>query len=179
MGKIDIEIKKLIEQLQKSEQDYYQQDTPEIKNLRHFTLSIQERMESTLNMSIPNYLISSPCDYSNQSLKEYVIRLGQSADILLKLDFARKVEIALKCGIINKRQKNLLHKINGIRLLFAHPANYRDKLDSLKGKQEYCSVLKSLLDCITSMKEVEEKEFSTFESIEEDLKQGYSAPKKK
>ena len=103
--------------------DFAYMSTP-VKELRHYVLYVHSSLERSLEIRIGRHIVAHLNPTKEEKQKVY----WNMKDVLEEIDYAKKIKIAQKQGVIPSEMVSKLFAVNNIRVPFAHPSSYQEKL---------------------------------------------------
>ena len=156
--KIDPKLDKEIEDLKSKLQDWEDIDPiymdEETKEIRHKIFHIHERTEILLEILLANHLLSAVDNIAvtNEERLEFRQRFTQ---VVANTDFSKKVKSVQEENLLNKVLIGKLYKLNDLRVIFAHPSAYIDKINEYRDNPtKELETFKLLEDIYESLNEV-------------------------
>lgn len=139
---------KLIQDWEDTDPAFLQND---LKELRHKIMYVHLRIEASLEILIGDYISEAFIAFlqgkgiSDFKTASYTFRWDLQT-LFDEMDFAKKVNIAMKIKKVDKDIKGKLFKVNDLRVIFSHPQAHQNEIQAFRNHQKYLETLKILVD---------------------------------
>lgn len=154
-------IKELHKKLETAEETDYLYFSKDLRDLRHRVMYVHSRIEGSLESLLVKEVIGKP-PYTEDLGKRLVSQLA----ILSELDFARKVTLVQKMGLITEPLRKDIMKINEVRKYFSHPSKFLEKIFEYKKEDKVAETLELLVNTLEEFSKKSQKELKKIEEFE-------------
>ncbi len=114
----------------------------EIRELRHRVMFVHTRCESSVGLLLGKYVLAPARGTIEKTTSQ--IMMTHFDNVVSETDFARKVTMAYKFGLIERTLKGKLFDVNNLRLIFSHPKSHDAEIKEFLDRKNYLEALKKL-----------------------------------
>lgn len=118
--------------------------THELKELRNQIFRVHLALDISSDLALAGYL-REPFKNHNHDFRNGLLFLEHSHVVTSEMDFARKIKVLKKSGLIKNDLPKILLAVNQMRKEFAHPSAFSKEIQEYNDPQKYIEALKLLI----------------------------------